>query len=985
VPGPPAEEAAAVLGLPEVEAPLVSIVVPVFNQLEHTLRCLRALRAHTEGAAYEVIVVDDGSTDDTIRLPERLHNVRVLRHEENRGFVEACNLGAREARGGYLVFLNNDTEVRPGWLAALLDAVRSHPRVGAVGAKLLDPAGRLQEAGSVVWSDGSAWNIGRGEDPEAPEYDYVREVDYCSAACLLVPRELFRELGMFDPRYAPGYYEDVDLCFAIRRAGLRVLYQPRAEVTHAEGATSGRDPERGAKRFQALHQASFVEKWQRELAAQPAPGTDVRVARVRGNGRRVLVVDARTPMPDNDAGSLRMFRLMRVLTSMGCHVTFSPEIPVHGGRYGTALQAAGIEVIHAPAPSTATLEQHLERNGALYDTVILSRFYVARNWTEKVRRHCPRARVIVDTVDLHFLRERREAGVSGARDREAALLHIRNEEIAAARAADLTLVVSDAEKEILLAEASDLAVEVLPTIHDVEATGPPFHEREGILFVGSFQHPPNGDAIEYYAREIEPRIQRELPGLVLSVIGGDVPESVRALASDTIRFVGRVPDLGPWFRAGRLSVAPLRFGAGVKGKINTSMSFGVPVVTTSIGAEGLSARDGSELLVADDAESFARAVVRLYTDPVQWATLARNSIAAVDRRFSFRVAEDALRRILRLETAAAPPSGGAGERERRLGHEIDHYRDVEEVHDLPRIYHHWSRNFLLPELEACGIPGVDAFFLDRIAAACRSASGACIDVASIGAGNADLEVRLALRLREMGLGNFRFHCIELNPHMIERGRRLARSRGVDRHLRFEQADVAGWRPKGALAVCMANHSLHHIVELEELFEKVRAAIDPDGTFLVNDMIGRNGHMRWPEALEVVESIWKTLPERYKYNHQLRRLEVEFDDWDCARDSNEGVRAQDILPLLLERFHFEVFCSFANVIDTFIDRSFGPNFDPDLAEDRELVDRIARLDEELIDTGVVKPTHMIAALRSRPLGRTISYKHWTPEFSVRYPY
>lgn len=975
------------LQVPCAEVPRVSIVIPVFDHVDHTLACLRAVVANSGAVPYEAIVVDDGSSDDTRRLGERVAGVRIVRSEENRGFVEACNLGAQAARGDLLLFLNNDTEVRPGWLAALVETFERHPRVGAVGAKLLGSDGWLQEAGGIIWADGSGWNVGRGDNPQLPEYQYLREVDYCSGACLLVPRGLFEELGGFDRRFAPAYYEDVDLCFAIRRAGLRVLYQPRAEVVHAEGVTAGRDLERGVKRFQAVNHATFVDKWAHELAQQPSPGSDPRRARGRGR-RRVLVVDARTPMPDNDAGSLRMARLLRLLVGMGCHVTFSPEIPVYGGHYTDTLQAAGIEVLYDAEPSFETLAQHLAEHGHSYDVVLLSRFYVARNWTELVCWHCPQAKLVFDTVDLHFVRERREATVAGQADREAGLQHIRAEELRAAQEADLTITVSEHERQILLAEAGDVAVAVLPTIHDVEPSGRGFWEREGLVYVGSFQHKPNGDAIVWYAREIEPLLQQALPGLVLTVIGGDVPESLAALASPTIRFVGQQPDLRPWFEAARLSIAPLRFGAGVKGKILTSQSFGVPVVTTPLGAEGLHARDGEELLVAEEPGSFARAVLRLYSDPELWERMSRAGMAAVEQRFSFAVAERALRQILDLEDdapqAQQPAPAPEDDRERRLEREIERYREVENVHDLPAIYHYWSNRYLLDKLQACSIRGVDEFFLDAIASACRAQPAATIEVASIGAGNGDLEVRLARALREQELRNFRFQCVEINPHMIERGKALALSEGVEAHLVFEECDIASWQPRGPLAVCMANHSLHHIDELELLFDRVKAAIDPDGVFLINDMIGRNGHQRWPEALEQVQSIWKSMPDRYKYNHLLRRFEPEYLDWDCSQDGNEGIRAQDILPLLLERFHFEVFVAFANLVDVFIDRAFGHNFDPESEEDRAFIDRVARLDEELIDIGVVKPTHMIAALRSRPVGRTIRVRHWTPEFSVRYP-
>jgi hypothetical protein len=220
--------------------------------------------------------------------------------------------------------------------------------------------------------------------------------------------------------------------------------------------------------------------------------------------------------------------------------------------------------------------------------------------------------------------------------------------------------------------------------------------------------------------------------------------------------------------------------------------------------------------------------------------------------------------------------------------------------------------------------------------------------------------------------------------MLERGRRLATDAGLADRFTFEVADLDRWRPARPVAACIAYHSLHHLAELERLFAGVHDALDDRGVFLVNDMIGRNGHLRWPEALTVVDEIWRRLPDRYKHNHQLRRFEPDFDDWDCSVEGNEGIRAEDVLPLLIESFHFDTFIAFGNVMDVFVDRSFGPNFSPDRPEDVAWIDEIARLDEALIDSGEVKPTHLIAALRTRPVSRPRCYRQWTPEFCVRRP-
>jgi GT2 family glycosyltransferase len=304
----------------------VSIVIPVFNQFRFTQACLASLQKHQGTERFEVIIVDDCSTDATAEAVPRMPGVIYLRNEANSGFIASCNRGAKKARGEYLVFLNNDTLVKEDCLTALLDTFGEEPQAGIVGSKLLYPDGRLQEAGGIIWRDASGWNYGKFDDPEKPEYNYLREVDYCSAAALMIPKALFQRVGGFDFRYAPAYYEDADLAFKVRRAGYKVLYQPLSEVIHYEGATGGTDLSAGAKKYQDINRSNFAKAWADELATKPVNG-DVSFLRQprSSSGKNILVIDHHLPMPDKDAGSVRMFHILNILHQLGHHVTFIPD------------------------------------------------------------------------------------------------------------------------------------------------------------------------------------------------------------------------------------------------------------------------------------------------------------------------------------------------------------------------------------------------------------------------------------------------------------------------------------------------------------------------------------------------------------------------------------------------------------------------------------------------------------------------------------
>jgi len=626
------------------EPPLASIIIPVYNHCQATLGCLRSLAAHPPAARCEVIVVDDGSSDATSEWMPRVQGLRYHRRAANGGFIAACNDGAALARGQYLVFLNNDTFPQPGWLDALLDTFRACPDAGLAGSQLLYPDGRLQESGGVVFADGSAWSYGRFEAADDPRYAYLRRVDYCSGAALAIPRGLFESIGGFDARYAPAYYEDTDLAFAVRAAGRQAYVQPASRVVHDEGTTAGTDTGSGTKAYQVRNQGVFAAKWAQALAGQPAPGTVPGPALLHAAQRRILVIDEAVPRPDRDSASLRQFNLLRMLRGEGAHVAFLPTGLAHAGQATAALQALGVETWHAPF--VRSVPAWLKAHAARFDVIVLTRHHVAGSFAPLLRQHAPAARLVFDTIDLHYLRERRGAELAGDAAGIRAAEATRQRELAAMRACDLTLVVSSEELAQLQRDAPEVRVELLSNLHEVAGPGASYEERADLVFVGGFRHPPNVDAMLWFGREVFPLVRRQLPQVRLHCIGAEPPAEVQALAREPgIQVHGHVPDLAPYMDQVRLAVAPLRFGAGVKGKVNLSMAHGQPVVATSCAVEGMHLRDGVDVAVADDAEGFAAAVVALYQDRERWQAQARAGLDNVRRHFSLDAARATVRRV----------------------------------------------------------------------------------------------------------------------------------------------------------------------------------------------------------------------------------------------------------------------------------------------------------------------------------------------------
>lgn len=624
------------------ENPRVSIIIPSYGDAQVTLNCLASISAARDCTTFEIIVIDDCSPENSGDILQDVAGIHLIQNRENIGFLLSVNTAAALARGEILVLLNNDVTVIDGWLDHLVATLDADTSVGAVGSKLLFPNGKLQEAGSLIYRDGSGANYGKWEDPTDDKYEFPREVDYCSAASLAIRRSLWEQIGGFDARYAPAYYEDTDLCFSIRAAGFSVWYQPLSLVVHAEGGSYGTDESPRKQQLMAANRESFLSKWSSALAAAHPPVDGVRRASWRSLRGRILIVDHQVPTCDRDSGSVRMWEITRILRELGFAVTFIAMTYGGTSEYIKQLRATGVEVICG----SANTRKELSELGPELVAVVLSRPSQMWSFARYVREFAPSAHLFYDTVDLHFLREQRHFELEHNPAHLRASQFMRVVELGLAEMADTTIVVSNDERNLLNDLLPELSVAVISNIHRERDLGPIRSERDGLMFVGNFHHPPNLDAMRWFISEIFPLVTAALPQTILRIIGSGMPADLAVLSGPNIENLGWVKDLTPVYHRTAIAVAPLRFGAGVKGKIGEALSYGIPVVSTGVGVEGMHLHDGVDICVRENPASFAAAIVNILSDDAEWNALAVNGRRAIHEMLGVEPAKRRLEQLL---------------------------------------------------------------------------------------------------------------------------------------------------------------------------------------------------------------------------------------------------------------------------------------------------------------------------------------------------
>lgn len=645
--------ARAPLDFSQSDDPVLSVVMVVRDQFALTMQALASLRQNFAGDI-ELVLVDSGSTDETRHLRRYVIGARLLRFDLNIGYLRGCNAALYSVTAPYVLFLNNDIELAPGAVAAALRRLWDDPGIGAVGGKIVRPGGLLQEAGSIIWGDGATEGYLRDASPLAPEANFLRDVDFCSAAFLLALTDVVQRLEGFDPDYAPAYYEDADLCVRIAAQGLRVVYDPGIVLHHLEYGSSD-DADAAAQ--MARSRRVFVEKHAALLSRRPARDPALLPsARARPDGApRLLFIEDTVPVRGLGSGFVRANDIVRVMAGLGLHVTV---FPVNGCDVSLAAIYADmpetVEVMHDQ--TIDTLVPFLDARQNHYDCVWIARTHnldralpALAPWIADARR---RPRLVLDTEAVASLRAAEHAVLTG--DADFVLADALAEEFRNAGACDAYVAVT--EHEVATLRALGLApVTMIGHVRTLSLTPRPYAERNGMLFVGAMhtQDSPNYDSLCWFIDEVLPLIEAELGWETrLTVIGHTAPgvSLDRFAEHPRVTLRGTVADLRPAYDGHRVFIAPTRFAAGAPYKVHEAASYGVPVVASELIRGQLGWEDGQELLSASTADpsAFAAAVLRVWRSEALWEHLRGGAAARILAENQPDAYEGAIREALQL-------------------------------------------------------------------------------------------------------------------------------------------------------------------------------------------------------------------------------------------------------------------------------------------------------------------------------------------------
>jgi GT2 family glycosyltransferase/glycosyltransferase involved in cell wall biosynthesis len=628
--------------LPPTDSAEISIVIPVFNQFEMTVQCIESIRS-SDSRSYEIIIVDNGSTDDTVNIGKYYKGIKYIRARTNEGYAGGCNIGAEQAVGKIVVFANNDIVVFPDTITNILDFMEQNAKAGALGGQVISTAGVLQEAGCGIWSTGSTFGYGRGDDPKNFRYSYPRKVDFCSGCFLAVRKSILDDIGVFDEIFKPGYYEETDLCARIYQHGFEVWYSPAVQIIHYEFASfsKGRPPQASFSMI-VSKQKLFCKKQQAFLSTKMSPslpGCHVAADLSALEKPTVIIVEDLLPLRWIGSGFSRTNDVVRSLSENGYNVivvvcnksskyeNIAKHEDVHGAKilYADEINY-DLESLVDNIPNVVAIQVCRTHNADRFANSLRSISLLKK-----------RPKMILDTEAISCIREEFGSLPSNYRD-NVYLKSAVKRELATANYFDEIIYVNELDREV--AEISGITNDnlILSGTAKVAAAVNGYAARKNFLFVGAVhaESAPNYQSLAWFIMNVFPLIREEIPDAGFDVVGfwDDKVPTPDWMSAPGVNHVGKVPDANVPMDNGRVFVVPTLAAAGIPQKCVEAIARGLPMVVTEIIGRQIGNADGTMFLAAQDAGAFARKCVDLYTNAELWTAISDTSLQYARQNFA---------------------------------------------------------------------------------------------------------------------------------------------------------------------------------------------------------------------------------------------------------------------------------------------------------------------------------------------------------------
>ena len=636
-----------------LNSPLVSIIIPVSNSFNYTYKCINSILNADSSFYYEIIIIDE-TLNNKIKLliemykQNQSNNTIYYKTKKYKNYIENCNQAVRLSNGKYIAFLRDNTKVYKNWLTYLLKTIENDKKIGLVGSKLIYSNGILEEAGGIVWNNGEYSNYGRGSDANLPEFNYIKEVDFISGISFIIRKSIWNKIGGFDERYDQIYYQFINIAFLLRNNGYKIIYQPKSLVKHYTQISIWNN---NLSFIQEIDKKKFLEEWKYKLKYQLSVNNTF-LARDRSiNRSRILVIDRYVPNFDKDAGGRCCFMYLNIFNEIGLKVTFLGDYVGKIEPYTSILQQKGIEVLYGNSYKNKKLEIWLKENIKYFNYIYLQRPDISIKYIDFIKKYSS-GKIFYFAHDLHYIRLLREFNITKKIKYYIKSRYMEKIEREIFNKVDIIHIVGSYEYKILKDEYKNKTIRNIPLyiyeepLKNIEKN---FHKRKDLIFVGGFEHSANVDAIIWFAKEIYPKIIKIFPNIILHIISSKISKKISQLESKNIKIEGFMSDedLHSMYQKCRIAIAPLRYGAGVKGKVIEAAYNQIPMVTTTIGGEGIDNSIGT-FIMEDNPEKMAEIISRLYVDYSKLKQMSDSGLKLIEKYFSKSYAKKVILNDIKL-------------------------------------------------------------------------------------------------------------------------------------------------------------------------------------------------------------------------------------------------------------------------------------------------------------------------------------------------